>query len=79
MKLLTLTHDLSCTLGDLGVAASQYHKDAPYPPTTEPSRNLLVAAVAFTIQLAIDEGGQDPAAMRTLERVLIAKIAETTP
>lgn len=74
MKLLLMTYDLSCTLGDLGKAANRYPKDAPYSPTTEPMRNLLVAAVAFTIQLAIDEGGRDPAEMRALERELIAKI-----
>ena len=35
---------------------------------------LAVAAVAFTIQLAIDEGGCDPAEMRVLESELIAKL-----
>ena len=74
MKPLLMTHDLSCTLGNLATAASLYPKDAPYPPTTEPTRNLLVAAVAFTIQLAIDEGGRDPDQMRVLERELIAKL-----
>ena len=74
MKPLHMTHDLSCTLGDLSVAAGQYPRDMPYPTTTEVSRSLFVAAIAFTIQLAIDECGRDPDQMRALERELIARL-----
>lgn len=63
MKTLLLTHDLSCAIGNLGKAASRYY--------------LLVAAIEFTIQLAIDEGGCDASEMRMLERELIAKIVST--
>ena len=71
---LVMTHDLSCTLGALVVAAFRIHPSAPQLQPTAPSRELMVAAVAFTIQLAIDEGGRDPAEMRVLERELIAKL-----
>jgi len=37
-------------------------------------RNLTVAAVAFTIQLAIDEAGREASAVRPLERSLISRL-----
>jgi hypothetical protein len=39
-------------------------------------KNLAVAAVAFTIQLAIDEAGREATALRSLERALIFKLEE---
>lgn len=67
---LVMTHDLSCTLGQLTAAAGRQPSGQP------PTRDLVIAAVAFTIQLAIDEGGRDPAQMRALERDLIAALQE---
>lgn len=73
MKFLLLTHDLTCVLGELARAAAHYPRGKlsalPHLP-----RDLAVAAVAFTIQLAIDEGECDPAQMRALESKLIAKL-----
>ena len=73
---LVLTHDLSCTLDSLARAAARSHPASPPLPRTAPTRDLLIAAIAFTIQFAIDETGQDPAEMRALERELIAKLEE---
>ena len=39
-------------------------------------RDLAIAAVAFTIQLAIDEAGQGANTMRPLEERLISKLEE---
>ena len=65
---LVMTHDLSCTLGALATAAVRIHPSAPPLQNTPPTRDLLIAAVAFAIQLAIDQTGRDPAEMRVLER-----------
>jgi hypothetical protein len=43
-----------------------------------PAQNLAVAAVAFTIQLAI-ESGQDSSALRTLERELLVIVETMNP
>jgi hypothetical protein len=40
--------------------------------------DLVVAAVAITIQLAIDVADRDPKQMRELERDLIAKLTSTS-
>ena len=84
MKLILLTHDLSCTIDNLGRAASRHSTtalahlfDSTTPSTRDPSYNLFVAAIEFAVQLAIDQGDQDPTEMRALERALIAKIVET--
>ena len=75
MRHLLLTHDLSCTLGQLAAAACRYPgDDRVLDVTARPACDLVVAAVAFTIQLAIDEGGRDPDEMRALERDLIARL-----
>ena len=73
MKFLLMTHDLTCVLGELARAAANYPRGklSALPPLP---RDLAVAAVAFTIQLAIDEANSDPDQMRTLERDLIAKL-----
>jgi len=76
MKSLLLTHDLSCVIGDLAKAASRYPHGAPMRSTL-PARDLMVAAVAFTVQLAIDVGNHDSADMRALERELIAVLEDT--
>ena len=71
MKSIFMTHDLSCALGELSGAARR----CPLAP--EPSgvvTDLAVAAVAFTVQLAIDVAGCDPAEMRVLECELIGKL-----
>ena len=71
---LHMTHDLSCTLGALAKAAGRIH---PSPLQNTPlTRDLLITAVAFTIQLAIDHAGRDPAEMRALERDLFAALKE---
>jgi hypothetical protein len=73
------THDMSCVLGELECAALRYsHPSAAdkmkHVLETFP-RNLAVAAVAFTVQLAIEESDIVAAAeMRTLEGVLIAEL-----
>ena len=73
MKLMLMTHDLTCVLGDLARAASHYPRGKPSTLPMLP-RDLAVAAVAFTIQLAIEQEGCDPEQLRALERELIAKL-----
>jgi hypothetical protein len=75
MKAFHMTHDLSCTLGQLATAACRYH-DMPTYVTSRPGRDLALAAVAFTIQLTIDSTDRDPAEMRSLERALLALFAD---
>ncbi len=72
MKPVILTHDLSCTIGQLSTVARRFPNDATTDVTGHSARDLFMAAVAFTIQLAIDEAGRDPAEMRALERDLFA-------
>lgn len=74
MKFLLLTHDLSCVIENLGKAAARY---VPARGFNRHLRDLAVAAVAFTIQLAIEQPDSDPAALRALERSLIAKLEES--
>ena len=78
MKILLMTHDLTCALGELMRVAANYPRGelSLMPPLP---RDLAVAAVGFAIQLAIDEGGKDPAEMRALEAVLIAKLDVPRP
>jgi len=68
METLLLTHDLSCTLGELNRAAARSRRVLEPP--------LLRGAIAFTIQLAIDCAGRDPAEMRALERALLEAIPD---
>ena len=71
MKDLLLTHDLSCAFGELKRAARRYPADIV--------TDLAVAAVALTIQLAIDVADRDPVEMRALERELIGKLKAEEP
>ena len=67
------THDLTCVVGALAHAASSYPRGAPSAISPLP-RDLAVAAVAFAVQLAIDEAGADPESLRALEGELIAAL-----
>lgn len=72
-----MTHDVTCAFGELESAA---RRSTEAPGTRDgraaslARRDLAIAAVAFTIQLAIDEAGRDPAEMRALERSLFAAL-----
>lgn len=75
MKALLMTHDVTCAFGELASAARRsalLRLLAPEAPRA--LRDLAIAAIAFTIQLAIDEAGRDPAEMRALERSLLAAL-----
>src|SRR5271154_735548 len=91
-KLLVLgIHDFTCALRELESAADRYEPPHRFGgssvidggtgawrlnPLVE---NLAVAAVGFTIQLAI-EIGRDPGPLRDLERDLIATLkGDATP
>jgi hypothetical protein len=69
LKIL-MSHDLVCALGELGGAACRYSNMEDVSARNQVRPKLAVAAVAFTIQLAI-EAGRDPAEMRALERELV--------
>lgn len=75
-------HDLLCTLGELDKAARSFALRPKFSPAgLAIFKDLAIAAVAFTVQLAI-EVGHDPAQMRVLERELIAELTgepEKTP
>ena len=82
MKLCLMSYDVECVVCALARAAQRY----AFPPqvssesavklATEMSlpRNLTIAAVAFTIQLAIEETERDAAVMRSLERAMISEL-----
>lgn len=72
--LAAFTHDMSCVVTSLEKAAQRYPQGLPFQ-NTERERDLWAAAIAFTIQLAIDTG-QDPAPLRALERDLMDKLVE---
>jgi hypothetical protein len=69
-----LTHDLTCAFGELTRSAHRYArltvKDLRLS-TGHPMSELAAAAIAFTIQAAI-EAGHDETEMRKLERSLFA-------
>jgi hypothetical protein len=67
-----ITHDLVCTLDQLIREARRYPREGTGLPM---ERNLAIAAIVFTIQLAI-EAGHDPITLRTIERELFV-IVET--
>ena len=75
------THDMSCVIGELARAAHHYAHPrssssvgvVKYVMETLP-RNLTVAAVAFTIQLVLEETELPAVAMRGLEGELIRKL-----
>ena len=79
LLLIHATHDLSCAFGELANAARRYPDDTRLSSAWERARDLAAAAVAFTVQLAIDEAGRDPAEMRALERELISKLKSAVP
>jgi hypothetical protein len=74
------THDISCVLEALDRAARRY----AYPSQVSADmlkqtvealpRHLTVAAVAFTVQLAIEETERDASEMRALEAELISEL-----
>lgn len=72
-------HDMSCVIEALARAAHHYAHPCPtsglvkYVMETLP-RNLTVAAVAFTIQLVLEETELPAVAMRGLEGELIRKL-----
>jgi len=68
-----LTYDLDQSLAALRIAATRYAGSRDYLP-----RDLMIAAVAFTVQLAL-ESDHEPAPLRALERELIAHIEAVSP
>ena len=78
MRLLVLTHDLSCAIGELERAARRCTRLVSSEPLSAVT-DLAVAAVALTIQLAIDTTDRDPAEMRALESELIGKLKAAAP
>ena len=71
-SLLASTHDLSYAFGEMGGAARRFALPALLSSDHSIGGDLAAAAVAFTIQLAIDAAGRDPAEMRRLEEALMA-------
>ncbi len=73
---VSMTRDLTRTLEELGKAAWSYVNPPMLQLFAERSfgADLAVAAISFTIQLAI-ELGRDPIEMRGLEFELIATVA----
>ena len=72
---LLLTHDLQCAFGDLGVSAKKFTLPSFHASDEAVNGDLMVAAVRFAIQLAIDHEDRDPTEMRKLEADLIAKLS----
>ena len=72
------THDMCCVIGALTRAAYHYaHPKGVVKHVMKTlSKNLTVAAVAFTIQLVLEETELPAVAMRGLERELIRKLEE---
>lgn len=76
------THDITCVLGALDRAARDYARPslAAVKQSIEAiPRNLAVAAVAFTVQLAIEETDRDASEMRALEAELISELEKPLP
>lgn len=70
-------HDMTCVLGELEHAAQLYARHVVDMRSVEVwQRRLAVAAVAFTIQLAIEKAESDVVALRDLERDLISTLEE---
>jgi hypothetical protein len=82
MKLCFMTYDVECVVRDLARAAQHY----AFPPQVSSEsavkiattmilpRDLTIAAVAFTIQLTIEDAGRDATTLRTLERAMISEL-----
>ena len=81
MKLRLMTYDVECVVGDLARAAQRYacpqrsasDADIRHAVKSLP-RSLTIAAVAFTIQLALEKAERDAAALRSLERAMISAL-----
>lgn len=73
MTIVLMTHDLDCTLVELRRAAANYPRGTLSTLPLLP-RDLAIAAVVFTVQLAIDATDRDPTELRALEQELIAKL-----
>lgn len=68
-----MTHDLTSALGHLASMARHLPRGMVTSPTERPTLDLAVAAIAFTIQLAIEtEDPREVPELRALERKLIA-------
>lgn len=72
------THDLTCALGQLIQAACRYPREKPHLVTERQALDLTNAAVAFTIQLAIEDG-HDAVKMRGMEQQLRAFMTPPKP
>lgn len=74
------THDMHCVLGALEQAAQRYAQPAKFSVALKSfeglSRSLAVAAVAFSIQLMLEETSSDPGVTRSLESALISALGE---
>ena len=61
MRTLILTHDLACTFEDLARVAQRYAKSSGMAMDDFAiAADLAIAAVALTVQLAIDSADRDP-------------------
>ena len=69
LRRILMVHDTTCTLDELRKEAVRC------PNRSDLAPNLALAAIAFTVQLAIDFGHCDPVKMRALEHTLIAFMA----
>ena len=70
-----ITHDLTCALSHLSSMAKSLPREMTASSLERPILDLAIAAVAFTVQLAIEtEGSQDAIELRELERKLIASL-----
>ena len=73
-SLVALTHDLTCAFNELSSAARRFTLPAMLSSDRSIGCDLVRAAVALTIQLAIDVAERDPTEMRALERELVAAL-----
>jgi len=73
MKQAFLTHDMLLVTSALGERAVEFAAQlAKGASGADATNSLAIAAVAFTIQLAIEQGDGDPVALRRSEEKLIA-------
>jgi len=75
VRTLLVTHDLACAFAELARAAKRHATSGGASGGTTMD-DISVAAVALTIQLAIDAGAREPGEMRALECELIDKLME---
>jgi hypothetical protein len=82
MRLRLMTYDVECVVRELARAAQRYACPPPVSPEAAAKiaaamtlpKALTVAAVAFTIQLALEETARDAVGMRALERAMISEL-----